>query len=516
MTDEQHQQFSLIQSHEGHDSPIAPRVVSQPGYSLTKVENADDMLLIGESGPLPVLPRNFRTKKRNRVMQSCVACHSQKRKCDRKRPCTRCTEHGIAGQCVYQLEDPVLREGPEQDELLRLRGRVADLEHTVRVLMQKPLSKRAAAALEAETDAILGTTSTRKRKVDKDATQDRATKVIKTGTKSHDQEDLAEWLPVSDAALPSPVDSTSAFSPYATTPADSFYLPSYTFGDGITPPCDVPTPPYSTFPTPSSDADSPFRYTMESFGRRYSDGGTLANMLSHGMSVQSPAFSAASPASPAPAMSMHNHSSASTNLNCGCGSNPIGSEVLQGMETNIDVAIDVLKALPDHQHGNHCNLLERLVEALDMIRTATNASSASAIAASPTFPPSSAMPPPPPPQAAQPVMAPSPAYVSPAPSHPVSHVSPASEPGVSPHSTVASPPNYLLHNPRNASSFHHTDVPTVSGFSSLGSWASFRGSTTYPVQSPLPYAGSSVAPHHPHPPQRSRSSSLVVYGQEQR
>ncbi|KIO19372.1 hypothetical protein M407DRAFT_82876, partial [Tulasnella calospora MUT 4182] len=113
--------------------PIAfppPKIESSDDAAFNLLPGGDDSESQAASGP----NRNFRSKKRNRVMQSCVACHSQKRKCDRKRPCTRCTEHGIAGQCVYQLEDPAVRYGPDQDELFRLRGRVRELEHTVRVL----------------------------------------------------------------------------------------------------------------------------------------------------------------------------------------------------------------------------------------------------------------------------------------------------------------------------------------------------------------------------------------------
>lgn len=101
-------------------------------FQMTKGESSDELVL-GE----PSTHDETRTvKRRNRVLQSCIPCHELRRKCDRQRPCTRCADHGVAGQCVYQLEDPATRTG-DQDELTRLRKRVLELEHTVRVLTQR-------------------------------------------------------------------------------------------------------------------------------------------------------------------------------------------------------------------------------------------------------------------------------------------------------------------------------------------------------------------------------------------
>jgi hypothetical protein len=38
---------------------------------------------------------DHRKRKRNRTIRSCVPCHNHKRKCDRKRPCGRCTALGL-------------------------------------------------------------------------------------------------------------------------------------------------------------------------------------------------------------------------------------------------------------------------------------------------------------------------------------------------------------------------------------------------------------------------------------
>ncbi|KAI6044924.1 hypothetical protein EDC04DRAFT_2640703 [Pisolithus marmoratus] len=52
---------------------------------------------------------DHRKRRRNRTTQSCLNCHTSKRKCDRKRPCQRCIQLGLTGLCVYEIDDPALR-----------------------------------------------------------------------------------------------------------------------------------------------------------------------------------------------------------------------------------------------------------------------------------------------------------------------------------------------------------------------------------------------------------------------
>ncbi|TDL25377.1 hypothetical protein BD410DRAFT_889543 [Rickenella mellea] len=49
---------------------------------------------------------DHRKSRRNRATQSCLHCHTNKRKCDRKRPCRRCIQLGMTGLCIYEVEDP--------------------------------------------------------------------------------------------------------------------------------------------------------------------------------------------------------------------------------------------------------------------------------------------------------------------------------------------------------------------------------------------------------------------------
>ncbi|TFK27594.1 hypothetical protein FA15DRAFT_666269 [Coprinopsis marcescibilis] len=81
---------------------------------------------------------DHRKRRRNRTTQSCLNCHTSKRKCDRKRPCQRCIQLGLTGLCVYEIDDPALRDDPSLDENTRLRNRIAELESLVRELRGKP------------------------------------------------------------------------------------------------------------------------------------------------------------------------------------------------------------------------------------------------------------------------------------------------------------------------------------------------------------------------------------------
>ncbi|KAJ7703135.1 hypothetical protein B0H17DRAFT_89839 [Mycena rosella] len=81
--------------------------------------------------------------RRNRTTQSCFNCHATKRMCDRKRPCSRCTQLGLTGLCVYEVDDPA-RQSDAQDESSRLLSRIAELESVVRELKNKPHPRWAA------------------------------------------------------------------------------------------------------------------------------------------------------------------------------------------------------------------------------------------------------------------------------------------------------------------------------------------------------------------------------------
>ena len=80
--------------------------------------------------------------------------------CDRKRPCSRCIQLGLVcldyiraslltlihryyqtGLCVYEVDDPAIRDDPNVDEVTKLRNRIAELESLVRELRGNIISR---------------------------------------------------------------------------------------------------------------------------------------------------------------------------------------------------------------------------------------------------------------------------------------------------------------------------------------------------------------------------------------
>lgn len=90
---------------------------------------------------------DHRKRRRNRTTQSCLNCHTSKRMCDRKRPCGRCTQLGLTGLCIYEIDDPSQRD--DQDEKSRLQSRVAELERVIRELKNKPHPRWVQAQMQA-------------------------------------------------------------------------------------------------------------------------------------------------------------------------------------------------------------------------------------------------------------------------------------------------------------------------------------------------------------------------------
>ncbi|KAJ7640770.1 hypothetical protein DFH06DRAFT_621865 [Mycena polygramma] len=94
--------------------------------------------LVPKSKPkaIPAAEGDHRKRRRNRTTQSCLNCHATKRMCDRKRPCSRCSQLGLTGNCVYEIDEPG-RQGKQDDET-RLMNRIAELEGVIRELKNKP------------------------------------------------------------------------------------------------------------------------------------------------------------------------------------------------------------------------------------------------------------------------------------------------------------------------------------------------------------------------------------------
>nr|XP_019011068.1 uncharacterized protein I206_04376 [Kwoniella pini CBS 10737]OCF49849.1 hypothetical protein I206_04376 [Kwoniella pini CBS 10737] len=119
---------------------------------------------------------DHRKRKRNRTIRSCVPCHNHKRRCDRKRPCSRCTSLGLTGTCVYEIDEQRNMNDPDVIESERLRRRIAELEQVVRELRQKP----AARPQTQQSNAMIGssTTATGNNSAEESAGEDKKRRVI--------------------------------------------------------------------------------------------------------------------------------------------------------------------------------------------------------------------------------------------------------------------------------------------------------------------------------------------------
>ncbi|VDC01369.1 unnamed protein product [Peniophora sp. CBMAI 1063] len=128
-------------------SPVSPGANTSGVYEGVQLKG--DMLDFADFA----LDTDHRKRRRNRTTQSCLNCHTSKRKCDRKRPCSRCIQLGLTGLCVYEVDDPAARDDPNVDETTRLRSRIAELESLVRELRGKPHPRWADAAFAGGDDA---------------------------------------------------------------------------------------------------------------------------------------------------------------------------------------------------------------------------------------------------------------------------------------------------------------------------------------------------------------------------
>ncbi|KAI0267143.1 hypothetical protein BC834DRAFT_98793 [Gloeopeniophorella convolvens] len=120
-------------SHHTASHPLSNRLSIVMSVELSKRKKTDAPQRPNASVP----DGDHRKRRRNRTTQSCLNCHTSKRMCDRKRPCGRCTQLGITGLCVYEVDDPSQRADVADDKS-RLQKRVAELEGVIRELKHKP------------------------------------------------------------------------------------------------------------------------------------------------------------------------------------------------------------------------------------------------------------------------------------------------------------------------------------------------------------------------------------------
>ena len=100
-----------------------------------------------------ILPRGRYVTRTQPPTPYLLSSRSNSIQCDRKRPCSRCIQLGLVrvhfihslfltlirhshktGLCVYEVDDPAIRDDPNVDEVTKLRNRIAELESLVREL----------------------------------------------------------------------------------------------------------------------------------------------------------------------------------------------------------------------------------------------------------------------------------------------------------------------------------------------------------------------------------------------
>ncbi|KAI8978723.1 hypothetical protein BD414DRAFT_551492 [Trametes punicea] len=280
---------------------------------------------------------DHRKRRRNRTAQSCLNCHTSKRKCDRKRPCQRCIQLGLTGLCIYEVDDPALRDDPNVDETTRLRNRIAELESLVRELRGKPHPKWADPNYcDGDLTEKWHSRSSRRLQHQK-LVRDR-----------HD--DGAGQMQGSNPRMP----------PAIKTESDPSQHQLYRF---------TPSPPSSAVDNPSAQSYNLYR-TQEA---------------QHGHAVYSPTDDSSCYSSPSSASVMtyseapHGTSPMGNgngnyyqeqqyvHHSCSCITNPGAGNALVGLTNQLQNTLALLRQLPEHNSRHTCVILRRVTELNDIM-----------------------------------------------------------------------------------------------------------------------------------------------------
>jgi hypothetical protein len=94
--------FDVPNSLDGSDSEL--QTFALFSESSPSIELQDDILHSPQLGQCDLAIRantSRAVRKRNRACLSCIRCHRNKVRCDKKLPCTRCDASGFKDQCTY-------------------------------------------------------------------------------------------------------------------------------------------------------------------------------------------------------------------------------------------------------------------------------------------------------------------------------------------------------------------------------------------------------------------------------
>ncbi|KAK7692747.1 hypothetical protein QCA50_004380 [Cerrena zonata] len=305
---------------------------------------------------------DHRRKRRNRMTQSCLNCHTSKRMCDRKRPCGRCTQLGLTGLCVYEVDDPNQRnEVP--DEQARLQKRVAELESVIRELKNKP-HPRWVQNMPPGSDTPSKRSPPTIAIHPADLDGDSAMRAGSSGSSS----------PTIELHLPN--DPVPHLSP--PSPSNLLSSPSSSRSSGNSP-SPIPTPPSPLALTPIDGhppmhGSIPHGCDLTSLLSPYFESSGLNGILDgllgcDGTSMSEPCFD----------QRLHE-----TGGHCGCLHDTKSYNVILELSVRLRRAADILASSPKHSHGSDCSMHQR-ISALDKFTTEILANISSPVASYPTF-----------------------------------------------------------------------------------------------------------------------------------
>lgn len=290
----------------------------------------------------PAPSGDHRKRRRNRTTQSCLNCHTSKRMCDRKRPaCARCTQLGLTGLCVYEVDDPNQRSDA-QDESSRLLKRVAELEGVIRELKNKPHPRWVQSNNIPADD------------YDKWHSRVQSPPIVPSPPSSASSSEKADSPPLNARPLRSPAVVKANVYPSIPHIDESQQQPSY-----CSSPQSIPSPslmtPTEEFSQPHvgvvGHPDGQHDYDISTMFLPYPGlMGCEDSYMSRHDSVDDPAF--------------HKHRGG----HCDCLHEPSNYNVVLELSLRLRKAADILSRSPKHYLGTNCSLHHRISE-LDTFAT---------------------------------------------------------------------------------------------------------------------------------------------------
>ncbi|KAH9065200.1 hypothetical protein EDB87DRAFT_1594370 [Lactarius vividus] len=284
---------------------------------------------------------DHRKRRRNRTTQSCLNCHTSKRKCDRKRPCQRCIQLGLTGLCVYEIDDPSIRDDPNVDENTRFRNRIAELESLVRELRGKPHPRWADANF-----------------CDGDPNEKWHSRASKRPPGM--RLDLRRQRSSFDVGQPN---TSASHTPIKSEPGDLSHNFPYRFSPS---PDSAQASPYHMFPPQGPPSASYHEHAMQ-YGP--SNGGASSSEGSTGSSYSpylQPPGAYHSDTSTDPRYRSQGSESRG-DVYCPCHANPNTNAVLVGLSQQLHGAIGVMRGLQEHSGHTPCSLTRRIQELSDIL-----------------------------------------------------------------------------------------------------------------------------------------------------